>query len=272
MARGTMAASSSNNQGESFNWMGLEHFSAAAEGDFEKFEHSDSKALAKILTPNDNTILHIHITARPESSTSQENKTVKLLEDGDFVRRVLGKCSDLLRKVNSKGETLLHMAARYGHADVAKFLLEECKKNPLKKNDDDPESGITITSRMLETLSHETKDTALHEAVRYGHLDVVKLLTEEDGEFPYDANTAGETPLYLAAERGYADVLDQILKTCTSPADHGPYDRTALHVAVIRKDEDMVEILLKAGERIHISKQGPAWMDAASFRSTFRIH
>ncbi|KAK0603181.1 hypothetical protein LWI29_002231 [Acer saccharum] len=265
MASGTsaaeimMASSSNNNQGESFNSMGLEHYSAAAEGDFEKFKHSDSEALAKILTPNDNTILHIHITARPlpKSSTSQENKTVKLPDDGDFVRRVLGKCSDLLWKANKKGETLLHMVARHGHADVAKFLLEECKK-PFQN---DQESGIKATRLMLQ-MTNEARDTALHEAVRYSddHLVVVKINRlmvgfASDPELTYDANTAGETPLYLAAERGYADVLDKILTTCTSPADHGPYDRTALHVAVIRKDEDMVERLLQARERIHKSKQ-----------------
>ncbi|KAI9193986.1 hypothetical protein LWI28_002075 [Acer negundo] len=266
MASGTsaaeimMASSSNNNQGESFNSMGLEHYSAAAEGDFEKFKRSDSEALAKILTPNDNTILHIHITARPlpESSTSQENKTVKLPEDGDFVRRVLGKCSVLLWKVNKKGETLLHMAARHGHADVAKFLLEECKK----PSQNDQESGIKATRLMLQ-MTNEARDTALHEAVRYSddHLDVVKVLTEADPELTYDVNTAGETPLYLAAERGYANVLDQILTTCTSPADHGPYGRTALHVAVIRKDEEMVKRLLKAGETINKSKQDKhGWM------------
>ena len=88
-------------------------------------------------------------------------------------------------------------------------------------------------------MTNKARDTALHEAVRYSddHLDVIKVLTEADPELTYDANTAGETPLYLAAERGYADVLEQILTICTSPADHGPYDRTALHVAVIRKDE-----------------------------------
>ncbi|KAK0604780.1 hypothetical protein LWI29_019363 [Acer saccharum] len=198
----TMMASSSNNQGKSFNSMGLKHYSAAAEGRFKEFEHLDSKALAKILTPN--------------------------------------------------GETLLHMAARHGHADVAKFLLEECKK-PFQN---DQESGIKATRLMLQ-MTNEARDTALHEAVRYSddHLDVVKVLTEADPELTYDANTAGETPLYLAAERGYADVLDKILTTCTSPADHGPYDRTALHVAVIRKDEEMVGRLLQEGERIHKSKQ-----------------
>ncbi|KAK1587277.1 hypothetical protein Q3G72_011327 [Acer saccharum] len=143
------------------------------------------------------------------------------------------------------------MAARYGHADVAKFLLEECKK-PFQN---DQELGFKATRRMLQ-MTNEARDTALHEAVRDSDddLDVVKVLTEADPELIYEANTAGETPLYLAAERGYAEVLKVIL-TCSSPGDHGPYDRTALHVAVIRKDEDMVERLLQAEERIHKSKQ-----------------
>ncbi|KAK0605764.1 hypothetical protein LWI29_030502 [Acer saccharum] len=265
----TMMASSSNNQGKSFNSMGLKHYSAAAEGRFKEFEHLDSKALAKILTPNGNTILHIHITARPRSKISQNidflrgvlgkcsdllwnfNKS-KISQNIEFLSGILGKCSDLLWKANKKGETLLHMAARHGHADVAKFLLEECKK-PFQN---DQESGIKATRLMLQ-MTNEARDTALHEAVRYSddHLDVVKVLTEADPELTYDANTAGETPLYLAAERGYADVLDKILTTCTSPADHGPYDRTALHVAVIRKDEEMVGRLLEAGKGIHKSKQ-----------------
>ncbi|KAI9195160.1 hypothetical protein LWI28_012313 [Acer negundo] len=88
---------------------------------------------------------------------------------------------------------------------------------------------------MLQMIN-EAKDTALHEAVRYNHIDVVKVLTVEDHELPYDANNAGKTPLYLAAERGYAEVLQEILHTCISPADHGPCSRTALHATVIRND------------------------------------
>ncbi|KAK4855534.1 hypothetical protein QYF36_008312 [Acer negundo] len=83
----------------------------------------------------------------------------------------------------------------------------------------------------------------------------LSLLWKANRKLPYDANTVGKIPLYLAAEKGYAEVLEQLLGTCDSPADHGPYDRTALHVAVTRKDEDMVETLLQAGERIHKSKQ-----------------
>ncbi|KAK0606476.1 hypothetical protein LWI29_038146 [Acer saccharum] len=260
--------------------------------DIKKFE-LHSKRLDQLLTPNGNTILHIHITARrppgsrlkflpqPRSVSSLVLYAHALIgfDPTHFVKEILGRCPDLLWKANKKGETLLHMAARHGRADVAKYLLQECRNTPY----DDQEHGITPTRRMLQMTSHDVKDmalheavqydqelgikttrrmtneardTALHEAVRYSNddLDVVKVLTEADPELTYEANT-GETPLYLAAERGYAKVLNQILTTCSSPGDHGPYDRTALHVAVIRKDEEMVETLLQAGEGIHKSKK-----------------
>ncbi|KAK4857200.1 hypothetical protein QYF36_025598 [Acer negundo] len=218
-------------------------YSAAADGDIDKFRQHAAVPLDQILTPNGNTILHIHITAQPKYGIFWT-----------FVKEMLKMCPDLLWKANKKGETLLHMAARHGHANVAKFLLLECKKAYQNHDDHDQELGITAARRMLQMASHEAKDTALHEAVRCNHLDVVRILTNEDPSLPYDANTARETPLYIAAERGYAEILKKILSNCISPADHGPYDRTALHVAVIRNDEEMVTLLL-AEERIHKSKQ-----------------
>ncbi|KAI9195864.1 hypothetical protein LWI28_018855 [Acer negundo] len=238
----TMMASSSNNRGKSFELIDSLYYDAA-NGIISKFEEH-SKTLDQLLTPNGNTILHIHITARCRKSYGNMN----------FVTGILGMCPDLLWKTNKNGETLLHMAARHGHRDVAKYLLEECKNTPYQNQYDDQEKGITPTRRMLQPTSHDAKDTALHEAVRYDHLDVVRLLTEEDRELTYEANAVGETPLYLTAERGYTELLKEILCNCSSPGDHGPYDRTALHVAVIRKDEDMVDTLLRAETKIHKSK------------------
>ncbi|KAI9194651.1 hypothetical protein LWI28_007960 [Acer negundo] len=232
-------ASTSHNQEKNFELLDSV-YSAAADGNIDKFQQH-AWVLDQILTPNGNTILHIHITSRrqPRSRISQNM---------DFVREILEMCPDLLWKANKKGETLLHMAARHGHADVAKFLLEECKK-PFQN---DRELGIKNTRQML--MINEAKDTALHEAVRYNHLDVVKVLIEEDCELPYDANKAGETPLYLAAERGYAEVMQEILRTCISPADHGPNSRRALHATVIRNDIGMT-ILLLDDRRFHKSEQ-----------------
>ena len=112
-----MMASSSNNQ-EINNFELMDSlYSAAADGNIDKFqEHAG--VLDQILTPNGNTILHIHITARRQPR-------LRISQNMDFVRKILEMCPELLWKANKKGETLLHMAARHGHDDVAKYLLEE---------------------------------------------------------------------------------------------------------------------------------------------------
>ncbi|KAJ4717369.1 Ankyrin repeat-containing-like protein [Melia azedarach] len=133
------------------------------------------------------------------------------------------------------------MAARHGHGDIVKVLIAECKK---PHQNDHPEEGIAATRRMLG-MTNETKDTALHEAVRYNQVNVVEILSREDPELTYDANNAGETPLYMAAERGFKDVVEHILLTCKSPADHGPMGRTALHAAIFGEHEEMTKMLLE---------------------------
>ncbi|KAG7994844.1 hypothetical protein I3843_01G079200 [Carya illinoinensis] len=98
---------------------------------------------------------------------------------------------------------------------------------------------------MIGKLNKE-RDTALHEAVRHNHIEVVKqLLMEVDREFPFGANVAGETPLYLAAERCFTEVVSEILKTLKSPAYDGPLGRTALHAAAFWNNEGMTKKLLE---------------------------
>ena len=81
--------------------------------------------------------------------------------------------------------------------------------------------------------------------MRYHHSEVVKLLTEEDPEFSYGANSEGNTPLYIAADRGFRDLVQVILDKSSSPAHSGIKGRTALHAAVILNDQGMVRHFLK---------------------------
>ncbi|KAJ4717371.1 Ankyrin repeat-containing-like protein [Melia azedarach] len=223
---------------------------AAVEGNIEEFKKQGNIILDQVLTLKGNTTLHIHITARPKPAKPRNNiltkmgltkKSEEVVPGTNFVEDVLEMRPVLLWKANTKGETPLHMAARHGHGDIVKVLIAECKK---PHQNDHPEEGIAATRRMLG-MTNETKDTALHEAVRYNQVNVVEILSREDPELPYDANNAGETPLYLAAERGYNDVVEHILLTCKSPADHGPMGRTALHAAVFGKHREMTKMLLE---------------------------
>ncbi|KAK4566527.1 hypothetical protein RGQ29_002694, partial [Quercus rubra] len=176
-----------------------------------------NEPLDQLLTPNKNTVLHIYLTSLEDS----ESPTA-------FVKEILRICPSLLWLANVKGETPLHIAARYGHAAIVKVLIERAK-SPQQ----DIESGVNKTVKeMLETTNNE-KDTAMHEAVRNKHLEVVKLLIQEGPDFSYSQNKAGETPLYIAVERNFEDVAFHILDKCKSPAHEGPLGRTTLHAAII---------------------------------------
>lgn len=162
---------------------------------------------------------------------------------------ILDVCPSLLRKVNIKGETPLHMAAREGYADIVKVLIDRAKKVA-----PDLESGLGGEAKKMLRATNVDNDTALHMAVRNWqlkedkYLEVIKLLTEEDREFEHPANNDDETPLYLAAERGSVDVVKMLLNICTSPTYSGPGGRTALHAATFNNSERgvlMVDALLE---------------------------
>lgn len=235
-------------------------YKAAVEGHIDQFR-AHATILDQILTPKENTILHIHITSRPPTTTLNRFWKIGLNrksaeDEGNFVRNILDMCPDLLWKANTKGETLLHIAARHGHADIAKDLIDECKR-PHQNN---PEKCAEATRMMLLAVTNEPKDTVLHEAVLHNQVDVVKLLTEDDPRLPYDANKGGETPLCLAAERGYKEVMKDILSTCKSPADHGPMGRTALYAAVFCEDEEMTKLLLDYKKTLTSKPYQQGWL------------
>ena len=194
--------------------MDPQFYHAAMEGDIEVIKEKRPDELDGLLTPRKNTVLHIHISARPEK-----------MESTQFLQEVLDMCRpSLVFQANSKGDTPLHIEARYGLDGVVEVLDHT-------KSLDQLESGY---KQMLWVTNNE-KDTAFHEAVRMNHIDVVRLLICEDPEYSYSANVAGETPLYLAVERGYKDIAFEILGRCTSLAHGGPNGRTTLHAAVIKK-------------------------------------
>ncbi len=202
--------------------MNLDYYKAAEKGEIDIFENI-GKDINLILTPNRNTVLHVYLTALTKESESSPT---------NFVNEILKMCPSLLWRVNRKGETPLHIASRYGHASMVKVLIEHAESLQ-----EDVESGFTTTVKEMLEMPNKEKDTALHEAARNNHLAVVKLLIEKGPGFSYSANNIGETPLYIAVESKFKDLVREILQSCTSPAHGGPLGRTTLHAAVISDDE-----------------------------------
>ncbi|XAR49477.1 hypothetical protein NMG60_11032698 [Bertholletia excelsa] len=187
-------------------------------------------------TPTNNTILHV---------AAQFGRC-------HCVEEALRICPGMLRMANRRGETALHIAAREGHTQIVKVLIEHAK---LEK---DIESGIGAKEELMR-MKNKTEDTPMHLAASNRHVEVVKLLAGEDPGYSYSGNRAGESPLYLAVERGFSDVVVAILKTCSSTAHGGPGGRTALHAAVFCNNQAMTAVLLEKHPSITQSPDDHGW-------------
>ncbi|GMN25605.1 hypothetical protein TIFTF001_000996 [Ficus carica] len=94
--------------------------------------------------------------------------------------------SSLLHGTNMKGNTALHIAARLGHLEMIRLLLNMVKERELE------------VDRSLVRMTNLKGDTALHEAVRNGHYEVSMLLIDEDRDLTCFVNNVGDSPLFLA--------------------------------------------------------------------------
>ncbi|XP_052290045.1 uncharacterized protein LOC127899937 [Citrus sinensis] len=82
-------------------------------------------------------------------------------------------------------------------------------------------------------MANNEKNTALHEAVCHGNVQVVKILMKQDPDYSYSPNNFGKTPLYMAVEGRYSEMVIELLENCTSVSYEGPKGKTALHAAAM---------------------------------------
>uniref|UniRef100_A0A2N9EX43 PGG domain-containing protein n=1 Tax=Fagus sylvatica TaxID=28930 RepID=A0A2N9EX43_FAGSY len=172
----------------------------------------------------------------------------------------LGKCRSwkrssnlqpsLLDKTNGKGNTALHIAASLGYLDMTELLITFADKVEKKME--------------LLKMQNLEKNTVLHEAIRNCHYHIVELLIRVDSSLALITNNAGESPLFLAVDRGFHQIALHILEAvpeCAVPECYGgrksmnvlhaavisraESGKTALHLAVESGNRGAVEIFLK---------------------------
>jgi ankyrin len=146
----------------------------------------------------------------------------------------------------ARGQTALMWAVSQRHPDVVKVLLAH-GVDVQARSDTWSEVMAVPPHGMLEynrSIPHGA-DTALLFAARVGDLASAKLLVAA-GANVNDADAWGVSAIVLAAHSGFADLVAFFLELGADPnaAEAG---FSALHAAVMRRDEKMAAVLLARG-------------------------
>ncbi|XP_062193522.1 protein ACCELERATED CELL DEATH 6-like [Phragmites australis] len=179
-------------------------------------------SLLEGVTVEGDTALHV-VAARGEGR--------KFLKCADLIH---GMDKRFLFEPNKKGDTPLHCAARAGKSQMISHLIGLARRE---------QGGDKIVQDLLRK-ENKSNETALHEAVRIGNIDLVELLLLADSKlamFPKE----GMSPLYLAIllEK---DAIARILHDMSEDNDlsySGPCGQNALHAAVLRQTGMIKDLL-----------------------------
>ncbi|PWA53342.1 Ankyrin repeat-containing protein [Artemisia annua] len=101
--------------------------------------------------------------------------------------------STILDQTDNRGNTYLHVAAKFGRSDLIGLLMTE------------------FGSELLQ-VTNKKGDNAFHTAAKAGHLTVLDLLIRHDHELKVlDKNKKGNTPLHEALIHNHQDLVDLLL-------------------------------------------------------------
>ena len=143
----------------------------------------------------------------------------------------------------TRGQTALMWAVAQQHSDVVKLLIEGGADIQARSEVWNQVMAVSPHG-MLEynrTIAHGS-DTALMFAARNGGLESARLLVAA-GANPNDAEASGVTAVAMAAHAGHTDIVQFLLDRGANPNGSGG-GFTALHAAIMRRDEAMAKALL----------------------------
>ncbi|KAL3733620.1 hypothetical protein ACJRO7_023049 [Eucalyptus globulus] len=104
-----------------------------------------------------------------------------------------------------------HVPSRASHLSVVEFPVSEITSTSLSQID--IERGCDRNLKMLRP-GNRRNNMALHEGIRNSHSRVIRLLIKVDSRLVLYKNSAGDSPLYLAARGGIKEIENWILTSC----------------------------------------------------------
>lgn len=168
------------------------------------------------------------------------NEIVEYIKNGGNIHLIEGKD---LKPFDNEHHTLLHLAAKYGHLEIVKYLIKSG-------------SNINAKNRKLER--------PLHLAILYGHHDTVIFLIKNNANVNAKEQEGG-TPLAWAAYTGQLEMVNTILSSKEvdiNSSDNFGY--TSLHWAAQAGNSSILKLLIKSGGQVdHKNLDGNTVLDVA---------
>jgi ankyrin repeat protein len=160
----------------------------------------------------------------------------------DVVEQLLAKGANP-NAHGSRGQTALMWAVSQKHPDVVKVLLARHADLQLRSDTWTDVMAVPPHGYLPynKAIPHGG-ETALMFAARVGDLASAKLLVDA-GARVSDADAWGVSATTLAAHSGFRDMVEFLLDKGADP-NAAPNGFTALHEAIMRRDEKMVKALL----------------------------
>ncbi|KAI4352840.1 hypothetical protein L6164_007054 [Bauhinia variegata] len=140
----------------------------------------------------------------------------------DIVQHIADGFPRLITKANVKGDTPLHVAARSGDSSLVKVILEAYEKH---------------SPNSMEELCKGTNDfgnTPLHEAVVKNNFAAAKMLYNVNQLAAHYLNKEDKSPFYLAVERGNGKIIDLLLQAPIQNHDEIQKGKSPLLAAILR--------------------------------------
>ncbi|KAL7796221.1 ankyrin repeat-containing domain protein [Trichoderma afarasin] len=197
----------------------------------------------------------------------------------DVVKALINSDFNIYLPMDS-GRTVLHVAAERGWEKLVAWFLDyigqpEQGHKTNDSTDDDKENKsirsncdegkVAERTQLLLTAKDYDGYTALHLAAKFGHLDVVRLITDAGNASAVVDATGPEAyrPLHFASESGYHDIVRHFIETEVSIENVTEESNTALHLAAREGRKHVVSALLQYIRRATNASE-LLWMENSS--------
>lgn len=137
---------------------------------------------------------------------------------------------ELLEAHSTDGWTPLHLAAFFGHPDLAKALLDQ---------------GAQVDSRSTNAM----KNTPLHAAAAGGYTELVELLAKRGADVNARQD-GGWTALHSAAQAGNRKMTEVLLANGADVSARAANNQSALDLALSKGHHEVAALLEELGAKL----------------------